>query len=458
VQVPHSSVPGVTWPAIASGPAAMLLALLQQLEETQWLTAAELERLQFQQLGQLLAHAWRTVPYYRAVLDTAGYRPGQDVTSAFWHRLPILARRTIQQQPAAFISGDPLPSHGKRFHDRSSGSTGTPVTIVKTDIEHLFWQAFTLREELWHARDRGAKLAVLRAGMRKAAPTASGGLLENWGAPVATVYPSGPMALLDLAITTTAEQAAWLVRENPAYLLTVPSALRELARHFHAHGLALSDLRALRTVGEVVGPELRQECRAAWGVEIADIYSATEVGYIALQCPGREHYHAQAESALVEILDEHGRPCRPGTPGRVVVTPLHNFAMPLLRYEIGDFAEPGEPCACGRGLPVLTRIFGRVREMLVLPSGQRRYPTGWFREFSLVDGLVQFQLVQKSLDALELRLVTRPPFGAGDEERLRQMLQAALGASFTVAFRYLDEIPRGPSGKFFEFVSEVADQ
>ena len=103
------------------------------------------------------------------------------------------------------------------------------------------------------------------------------------------------------------------------------------------------------------------------------MYSAAEAGYLALQCPQQEHYHIQSESALVEVLDEAGNPCRPGETGTMVVTPLHNFAMPLIRYAIGDIAEVGAPCACGRGLPVLARLLGRVRQMLVLPSGARRY-------------------------------------------------------------------------------------
>src|SRR6185295_14515719 len=98
-----------------------------------------------------------------------------------------------------------------------------------------------------------------------------------------------------------------------------------------------------------------------WGVGVVDVYSSEECGQIALQCPEHEQYHVQSESVLVEVLDDEGRPCAPGTIGRVVLTTLQNFAMPLIRYDIGDFAEPGPACPCGRALPVLTRIVGRVR-------------------------------------------------------------------------------------------------
>jgi phenylacetate-coenzyme A ligase PaaK-like adenylate-forming protein len=96
-----------------------------------------------------------------------------------------------------------------------------------------------------------------------------------------------------------------------------------------------------------------------WDVPLTDLYAADEAGCIALQCPDHEHYHVQSESVLVEVLDVEGRACAPGAVGRVVVTTLQNFAMPLVRYDIGDVAEAGDPCPCGRGLPVLRRIARR---------------------------------------------------------------------------------------------------
>ena len=127
----------------------------------------------------------------------------------------------------------------------------------------------------------------------------------------------------------------------------------------------------MRTFGEILEPVCRATCQQVFGVKVVDMYSSQEVGYIALQCPEHEHYHVQAENLLVEVLAEDGRGCGPGEVGRVVVTTLHNFAMPLLRYDIGDYAEVGASCPCGRGLGVLTRILGRQRNLLVLPDGRR---------------------------------------------------------------------------------------
>src|SRR5207253_4750899 len=111
----------------------------------------------------------------------------------------------------------------------------------------------------------------------------------NWGTATEGVLRTGPSAILDID-RTVREQAAWLAREQPGYLLTYPSNVVALARHFSERGQDLPGLREVRTFGEVVEPRARDACRAAWGVPLVDMYSSQEVGYIALQCPGRDHY------------------------------------------------------------------------------------------------------------------------------------------------------------------------
>src|SRR5262249_28205670 len=160
------------------------------------------------------------------------------------------------------------------------------------------------------------------------------------------------------------------------------------------------------------------------------------------------HYHVQSEGIFVEVLDESGKPCQPGQIGRVVLTPLHNFAMPLLHYAIGDYAEVGKPCPCGRGLPVLSRVLGRVRNMVVLPGGERIWPrTGRLRYGDAIP-VKQFQMIQTGLTTLELRLVAERRGTAEEEARLTAMVAEWIGFPFEVKYTYLDEIPRAAGGKY----------
>ena len=140
----------------------------------------------------------------------------------------------------------------------------------------------------------------------------------------------------------------------------------------------------------------------------------------------------------------------------MVVTGLHNFAMPLIRYEIRDYAEPGELCPCGRGLPTLRRVVGRLRNMLVLPNGDKRWPLTGFRDFRDIAPIRQYQLVQKSLERIEVRYVVDRPLTAQEEDKLSAVIQDSLGHPFEVYFRYFDKMPMTAGGKFEEFISEIS--
>jgi phenylacetate-CoA ligase len=203
-------------------------------------------------------------------------------------------------------------------------------------------------------------------------------------------------------------------------------------------------------------PAIVAAARKIFGVAIVDLYSANELGNVALQCPKSGNYHVQSESVLVEVLDDRGAPCRPGEIGRVVVTSLHNYATPLVRYVIGDYAEVGAPCPCGRGLPTLKRVVGRVRNMLCLPSGEKRWPLVGFAEFRDIAPIRQYQFEQKSLEEIEARFVADRPLTPAEEAKLTALIQASLDHPFQISFNYPPELRPRPNGKFEEFISAIA--
>ena len=218
-------------------------------------------------------------------------------------------------------------------------------------------------------------------------------------------------------------------------------------------------LKAVWTVSENVDDSLRAACRDAFGCRIVSNYTAGETGYIALQCPLGQGYHVMSEVIRVEILDADGLACAPGEIGRVVVTPLYNYAMPLLRYEIGDEAEVGAPCACGRGLPVLSRIVGRLENYLILKSGERRRIDLSHYRVSAIRQIREFQLAQTGPDRIELRLAVSAPLNNEDLTLLNAIMANSFGADFAWEIVFLDSIPKTASGKLLQFVNEVgADQ
>lgn len=452
-----STFPEIAWPAVPSVHGMAQLALLFQLDRTQWLPPPALLARQYAQLRALADHARATVPFYRDRLAALPENPGGALPDS-WLRLPLLTRRDIQDAGAALHSNAVPAAHGGVSEIFTSGSVGAPIRAVRTALWELFWSGFTVRNHLWHRRDFSGTLAAIRETGAGKALYPEGACAERWGPSTGALLASGPTVSLN--VTTPIEhQVEWLVRHDPDYLVTHPTIVERLAAHCLARRIRLPRLRQVEAISEVLAPRVRALVREAWNVPVVDVYSTREAGYLALQCPDHEHLHVQAESALVEVLDDAGRPCPPGAVGRVVVTPLHNFAMPLIRYAIGDYAEVGAACPCGRGLPVLTRVLGRRQNMLILPSGEERWPllsSGDIEQFLAIAPVRRYQFVQTGRTRIELRLAVARPLGTDEVSALTRWVQRKLGYPFEVGLTIVDEIPLSAAGKFMDFISEIA--
>lgn len=454
VHIPLSSIEEIVWPALVGGEQAMYLALQFQLEQSQWWPEDELVSAQLQQLSLLLQHAVKTVPYYKQRFTGIPFDFLGRLSLNEWRRLPILTRDELQKAGSLLNSKAVPKRHGSLFTQSSSGSTGKPVSIKQTTMCSIFWRALTLRESLWHQRDMRGKLAVIRNRPNASGKSTRSFKADGWGAPFDSIYETGAGVYINSSVAIP-EQAEWLLREQPDYLLAYPSILQELACFFIENKLELAGLKQARTFGEALLEETRLVCRQAWGVPVIDGYSSKEVGNIAFQCPAHEHYHIQSESVLLEILDDAGNPCRPGETGRVIATPLHNFATPLLRYEVGDLAEAGKACDCGRGLPVINRVLGRNRNLATAADGRKFWPELKLVAFQQVAPIKQVQLVQHSLEHIGARLVAAAKVTPEQEGELAGLIQKQFGSSFQVTFTYLDKIPRSSTDKYEDFYSEV---
>ena len=144
--IPKSSVKGLAWPAISNQNGNILLALLFQLEQSQWWPPERLRQAQFQQASVLLRHAFENVPYYTTVLAEAGYDPKAKLDEESWRNLPLLKREDIQQVGAQLHSRALPKSHGRTSKIATSGSTGKPVELVGTGLTSIFWNLFPVRD------------------------------------------------------------------------------------------------------------------------------------------------------------------------------------------------------------------------------------------------------------------------------------------------------------------------
>ncbi|WP_292950041.1 phenylacetate--CoA ligase family protein [Neptuniibacter sp. UBA847] len=441
-----SAVPGLVWPVAPDGNGAFMLSLQYQFQQTEQQTAEVILDFQLKQAQSLLYVAQRSVPLYQDRIPKISGALNREQ----WEKIPVLSREELVGAKAQLINKKPLKGHDQLNEITTSGSTGMPITAYGTQVTRAFWDAFTLREHLWHKRDFSGKLISIRPEQGEPGKPLKG---SSWGGGAAAVFKTGPAGVLN-SRTDISAQLEWLQAENPEYLLSLPSILSELALKCEEQQIELPNLKQIRSYGELLTQATRDICQRVWKVDITDVYSTQEVGYIAMQCPEQGNYHIQSEGLMVEILDEDDRPCNVGETGRVVVTTLLNFGAPLIRYAVGDYAQLGEPCGCGRGMPVIQKIMGRQRNMMKTPDGRTHWPSFPASYWNL-DKIKQLQLVQKALDTLLIRLVVTAPLDENEEGKLKALFIERFEYPFICEFEYLDSISRTKGGKYEDFMSMV---
>ncbi len=200
---------------------------------------------------------------------------------------------------------------------------------------------------------------------------------------------------------------------------------------------------------------MRDRTRHQLGVEIADNYGSTEA-FIAWQCP-HGSYHLNAEHVLIEIVDGAGRQVAAGETGKVLITTLENYLMPLVRYEIGDYAVASDgACSCGRTLPLIGKVLGR--SMNLFRMADRSMLAGWnlLNAIRSFPGPTQLQIVQKAADYIVVRYVAEQPLAPEAEAAMRTALTRVTGPAVSFGFERVASIARAPSGKFVVALSEVS--
>jgi phenylacetate-CoA ligase len=414
-----------------------------ELERTQWLPLAELEDLQARALRRLVEHVYEHVPFYRARFERAGLRPSDIANPSDLARLPILRRAELRGAERA-SAVPPLPTVSRQ----TSGTTGEPLVFgYEPDSEH--WRRAV--------KYRGYAWAGYRPGDRA---------LHFWGAPEPT-RPTWPRRLkiaLDRRMhrdiymhcaVMSDEHLRDVVRriesEAPQVLVCYAQAGAELARY-----VLRNSLRSWPTIPVICGaerllPRDRGDLVEAFGPAVFDTYGCREVMMIGSECEAHDGLHVAIENLIVEIVvDEHGveRPAREGETGEVVITDLHNFGMPFLRYANGDIATAGATrrCACGRTLPRIQSVQGRMSEMLRDAHGAA--VSGIAISFLVQDlgeAVRQFQAIQHADRSVTINLVADGlPLDAIDTVRRNG---ERLLAGIDVAVRVVPSLPRNPAGK-----------
>jgi phenylacetate-CoA ligase len=438
------------WPKQVAPADKLLFEIVSVLDATQWWPEDRLINLQQQHFAALLNHAKKNTDHYAEALKGLDTFTSADITEDLVRSLPIADKPTIQTDGDRFTAKEHDPRHGGITAFKTSGSVSMPVTIIWNQYANTFVSAKNFRYHQWHGSDPKKKMSTLRATEFAAKHASKGTRTRDW-------YPlmPGGESVTQSAFLPTAKQMEWLQRENPSYLLTIPTIASELVRYAQDNSISLSRLERIDVYGEKMDEDLASRAKDVFHCTVSDKYSSREMGEMATRCPVSGLYHIQSETVYLEVRKDDGTLASEREIGQIIVTNLHNTAMPIIRYAIEDYAEVGPKCSCGRGLPTLRRIMGRSRNMLRLENGEHVWLPLSSRNVFDVAPVRQVQLVQTAINEIKVLAVPLQTLSDNDKEALCEELWTHLPREVSLTVECVPDIPRSNGGKFEYFRSEI---
>lgn len=424
--------------------AALRRLFRTQLERTQWLPRPRLAAYQQQLLEPLLRHAARAVPFYRDGRLSPVLRPGGGLEMARWHEVPILTRQEARAAGAA-LHADAVPDvTGDWAEDSTSGSTGSPFVFRRSASASVASQGCYDRHLTWMGLTPETPCATIRVPREPQRGRTAGD--DAAARPTPLVLDS---SRLDI------DPLDWLATTGARHLMTYPTLARDLANRLRSSPTPKVTLDTVITFGEVLTQDSRAAITAGFGARVFDRYAAQESGLLAGECEHGER-HIQSEIHLVEIVDDAGRPMPPEAEGDVVLTSFYNYAMPLIRYHIGDRASLSDAvCRCCRTLPLLRGLSGRARDMFRFADGSRVWPYVPFVKLRQYVEMRQLQIAQTAMDRVEIRYVPEGT-GAVQHEALTAFVRQSLRVDVEVDVVRMESIPRTAGGKYFDYICLLA--
>ena len=440
------------------------------LARNEFLSAAEHTARANRGLNRILAAAVERVPYYRSLFERLGLTVESIRSPADLPALPVLTRSIVQEQ-AKRLRAESLPeteSYGGAT--KSSGSTGQPVTVLHT--QRSFWMYYVLkqRQMRWARFDPMGRIGMIRPPqdlpmMSKGRRVEIGQTVQrnSWAPQIGPFFETGPM--FGFANRNSLEsQMEWVEAQKLDYLIGQSAELEHLALGFQERP-QFKGLRGIMAITQQLTPEMRQRVERVFRATVLETYGFNEIGIVANRCLEGGRFHVNTEHCLVEIVDADGNPCPPGQRGHLLATGLMNLAMPLIRYDSGDLAEPAEgPCPCGRTLPSFAAIHGRYRRIANLPADTFKYWAALRRALGdmpaeLSKHLRQYQVHQYRDGRYALRLVVAGDLAPAFKERiLAEWAETGAPEPPPLDILIVDEIPRPPGGKFQDFTSDYAPE
>lgn len=424
------------------------VAALRDMEKSQWQSTASIREIQVERLRAFLQRIARDVPYYSDLFKQHGFDPAALTCIEDLQQLPLTGKPEIRANMEALKARNAGPL--ERFS--TGGSSGEPLVFYRGKERISHDVAAKWRATRWWDVDIGDPEIVV------------------WGSPIELGSQDRIRAVRDKLIRTELLSAFEMSNANmlhftqriramrPRMLFGYPSSLALLSEYVTTNGYRVDDLgiKVVFVTSERLYDHQRTAIENAFGCPVANGYGGRDAGFIAHECPSGS-MHITAEDIIVEIVDDQGNVVPTGEKGQIVVTHVCTGDFPFVRYPTGDVGSlSDEPCACGRGLPVLAEIEGRTTDFIKAADGTVLHGLALIYVLREMEALDQFKIIQDSLAEVTVQLVTASNDRDQIEQTIVEQFRRRLGESLVVNFEYLSKIEREASGKFRYVVSKLA--
>lgn len=435
-------------PLYAQYSSSPLLEYWKKLEHSQFFSENELRGIQQSKLEKMISFAWENNDFYRSKFESAGLNKNELLLPDNLHKIPILTKEEIRKNTGKMISEGFKSNNLMNF--KTGGSTGKSLDIFITEECSELRNACARRHDRWTGWEVGEPIAAVWGNPHL--PVKIKDRLKQW-----MLSPYIYLDTMCVSVESVQDFSSKWELVKPTLLFGHAHSIYLLAQFVREMNITNIKPRGILSTSMMLLPHERSVIEGVFGVKVTDRYGCEEVSLIASECEKHEGMHLNIEHLFIEFVKEDGNYAAPGEPGQIIVTDLMNTAMPFIRYQVEDIGIPSvRKCSCGRGLPLMEQITGRVADFLVKQDGSRVAGISLIENtLTKIPGINQMQIIQESLDRITLRLVPGTLFSEVTEKELIMYFNRLFGESVSITIEIITSIPPEPSGKYRFSISMV---
>ena len=418
------------------------------LEKSQYFSLHELQEYQDNKLKQLITHAYKYVPYYRKIFRDKNLTPEDIKEQEDLQKLPLLTKDIIRKNFHELISTKHPKNTLKLGH--TSGTTGSPLEVLWDRNVDILHNVAIWRHRIWAGFQFGDRYATLLGRIIvpiKQQQPPFYRINKPWNQ-----YVFSSFHLSDENLQYYFDE---FERNDIKFMEAYPSTAYILARYLQQHNLHY-DMKAIVTSSETLLPIQREVIKERFGCKVFDYYGMAERAMFSGECEKHSGHHLHMEYGITEILDDSNEVVADGKCGKLVLTGLHNYGMPLIRYEIGDVsAFKRERCTCGRNLPLLESVATKAEDIVVTSDGRLISSSVLTHPFKPMHNIIKSQIIQEDYDRLVIKIVTGSDYSNNDTEILITAMQQRVGERMNISVDFVTDIPLSLNGKYRWVISKV---